>query len=91
MVSFFKQKGQMKKREKRRIDEKDQSKGKTTELIDSSISANLEKVKQKAGNSPDIMIRKLKISQNPEIKTTILYVQGLIDNTSVRRRWYDHC
>ncbi|USK68273.1 spore germination protein [Peribacillus frigoritolerans] len=73
----------MKKREKRRIDEKDQSKGKTTELIDSSISANLEKVKQKTGNSPDIIIRKLKISQNPEIKTTILYVQGLIDNPSV--------
>ncbi|MBO1000960.1 spore germination protein [Bacillus sp. SD075] len=83
MFSFFKQKGQMKKREKRRIDEKDQSKGKTTELIDSYISVNLEKVKQKTGNSPDIIIRTLKISQNPEIKTTILYVQGLIDNPSV--------
>ncbi|MCT4475946.1 spore germination protein [Peribacillus frigoritolerans] len=83
MVSFFKQKGQMKKREKRRIDEKDQSKGITTELIDSSISANLEKVRQKTGNSPDIIIRNLKISQNPEIKTAILYVQGLIDNPSV--------
>ncbi|MFA1715318.1 spore germination protein [Peribacillus frigoritolerans] len=83
MVSFFKQKGQMKKREKRRIDEKDQSKGKTTELIDSSISANLEKVNQKTGNSPDIIIRKLKISQNPEIKLIILYVQGLIDYPSV--------
>ncbi|MGV2448100.1 UNVERIFIED_CONTAM: spore germination protein, partial [Bacillus sp. ATCC 13368] len=43
----------------------------------------MEKVKQKTGNSPDIIIRKLKISQNPEIKTTILYVQGLIDNPSV--------
>ncbi|MGE7610495.1 spore germination protein [Peribacillus frigoritolerans] len=83
MVSFFKQKGQMKKREKRMIDEKGQYKGKTTELIDSSISANLEKAKQKTGNSPDIIIRKLKISQNPEIKMTILYVQGLIDNPSV--------
>ena len=84
MVSFFKQKGQMKKRENfRRIDEKDQSIGITTELIGSSISANLEKVKQKTGNSPDIITRNLKISQNPEIKTTILYVQGLIDNPSV--------
>ncbi|MFJ9384139.1 spore germination protein [Peribacillus sp. NPDC101481] len=83
MVSFFKQKGQMKKCEKRRIDEKDQSKGITTELIDSSISANLEKVRQKTGNSPDIIIRNLKISQNPEIKTAILFVQGLIDNPSV--------
>ena len=83
MVSFFKNKGQMKKREKQKIDDKDQSKSKTLEYIDSSISANLDNMKKKTGNSPDIIIRTLKISQNPEIKTTILYVQGLIDNPSV--------
>ncbi|MFD6440676.1 spore germination protein, partial [Peribacillus sp. NPDC060186] len=80
MVSFFKK---MKKREKQKIDDKGQSKSKTLEYIDSSISANLEHLKKKTGNSPDIIIRTLKISQNPEIKTTILYVQGLIDNPSV--------
>ncbi|MEJ9227904.1 spore germination protein [Peribacillus butanolivorans] len=80
MVSFFKK---MKKREKQKIDDKDQSKSKTLEFIDSSISANLDHLKKKTGNSPDIIIRTLKISQNPEIKTTILYVQGLIDNPSV--------
>ncbi|MGE7764988.1 hypothetical protein [Peribacillus sp. NPDC096540] len=73
----------MKKREKRKIDNKDQSKSKTLEYIDSSISANLNNMKKKTGNSPDIIIRTLKISQNPEIKTSILYVQGLIDNPSV--------
>ncbi|MFI8496306.1 spore germination protein [Peribacillus butanolivorans] len=80
MVSFFKK---MKKREKQKIDDKDQSKSKTLEFIDSSISANLDHLKKKTGNSPDIIIRTLKISQNPEMKTTILYVQGLIDNPSV--------
>ncbi|MFF2289440.1 spore germination protein [Peribacillus butanolivorans] len=83
MVSFFKNKGQMKKREKQKIDDKDQSKSKALEYIDSSISANLDHMKKKTGNSPDIIIRTLKISQNPEMKTTILYVQGLIDNPSV--------
>ncbi|MFE4350991.1 spore germination protein [Peribacillus butanolivorans] len=83
MVSFFKNKGQMKKREKQKIDDKDQSKSKKLEYIDSSISANLDNMKKKTGNSPDIIVRTLKISQNPEIKTTILYVQGLIDNPSV--------
>ncbi|WMX54667.1 spore germination protein [Peribacillus sp. R9-11] len=80
MVSFFKK---MKKREKQKIDDKDQSKSKALEYIDSSISANLDHMKKKTGNSPDIIIRTLKISQNPEMKTTILYVQGLIDNPSV--------
>ncbi|MGZ9816991.1 spore germination protein [Peribacillus simplex] len=85
MVSFFKQKGQMKKRKKQKIDEKekDQSISKTPQNIDSSITANLDIVKQKTGSSPDIIIRTLKTSQNPEIKVTILYVQGLIDNPSV--------
>ncbi|MFD4816646.1 spore germination protein [Peribacillus butanolivorans] len=80
MVSFFKK---MKKREKQKIDDKDQSKSKALEYIDSSISVNLDHMKKKTGNSPDIIIRTLKISQNPEMKTTILYVQGLIDNPSV--------
>ncbi|WHY96889.1 spore germination protein [Peribacillus simplex] len=85
MVSFFKQKGQMKKRKKQKIDqkEKDQSINKKPQNIESSITANLDIVKQKTGSSPDIIIRTLKTSQNPEIKVTILYVQGLIDNLSV--------
>nr|WP_311625524.1 spore germination protein [Peribacillus simplex] len=40
-------------------------------------------MKQKTGSSPDIIIRTLKTSQNPENKVSILYVQGLIDNLSV--------
>ena len=85
MVSFFKQKGQMKKRKKQKVDEKgkDQSIMKPPQNIESSITANLDIVKQKTGSSPDIIVRTLKTSQNPEIKVTILYVQGLIDNLSV--------
>jgi spore germination protein KA len=73
MVSFFKQKGQMKKRKKQKIDEKekDQSIIKTPQNIDSSITANLDIVKQKTGSSPDIIIRTLKTSQNPENKVSI--------------------
>ncbi|MCK1992004.1 spore germination protein [Peribacillus muralis] len=80
MVSFFKQKRQMKQRDTKK---EDQGQSKTVDYIESSLSANMEIVKQKTGDSPDIIIRTLKISQDPEIKTTIVYVQGLIDNPSV--------
>ncbi|MEC0347877.1 spore germination protein [Peribacillus frigoritolerans] len=83
MVPFFKQKGQILKRNKQKVVEKDQPKVKTPQYIDKSITTNLDIMKQKTGNSPDIIIRTLKISQNPQIKTTILYVQGLVDNPSV--------
>ncbi|MGE7879006.1 spore germination protein [Peribacillus muralis] len=79
MVSFFKQKRQGKQETKQEEDKR----SKTTDYIKSSLSANMEIVKQRTGNSPDIIIRTLKISKNPEMKTTIVYVQGLIDNPSV--------
>ncbi|MGE6376147.1 spore germination protein [Peribacillus muralis] len=79
MVSFFKQKRQGKQETKQEEDKR----SKTTDYIESSLSANMEIVKQRTGNSPDIIIRTLKISKNPEMKTTIVYVQGLIDNPSV--------
>ncbi|MFS0892395.1 spore germination protein [Peribacillus frigoritolerans] len=83
MVSFFKQKGQREKPDKQETDEKGQSKSKIPQYIDSYIKANLDIVKEKTGNSPDIIFRTLKTSQNPEIKVIILYVQGLIDSQSV--------
>ncbi|AOH56251.1 spore gernimation protein KB [Peribacillus muralis] len=79
MVSFFKQKRQGKQETKK----EEEKRSKTTDYIESSLSANMEIVKQRTGNSPDIIIRTLKISKNPEMKTTIVYVQGLIDNPSV--------
>ncbi|MFJ7753569.1 spore germination protein [Peribacillus muralis] len=79
MVSFFKQKRQGKQETKK----EEGKRSKTTDYIESSLSANMEIVKQRTGNSPDIIIRTLKISKNPEMKTTIVYVQGLIDNPSV--------
>lgn len=83
MVSFFKQKGQREKPDKQETDVKGQSKSKIPQYIDSYIKANVDIVKEKTGNSPDIIFRTLKTSQNPEIKVIILYVQGLIDSQSV--------
>ena len=40
-------------------------------------------MKQRTGNSSDITIRTLKIGQNPKIETAIVYVQGLIDTSTV--------
>ena len=83
MVSFFKQRGQKKKSQKENKDTLKQNEKEEQESLYSSISANLEFLKQKTGNSTDISSRTLYISQDPLIKIVIVYVQGLIDNPTV--------
>ena len=83
MVSFFKQRGQMKKSQKKMKDTEKQTEKEERESLYSSISANLEYMKQKTGNSADIISRTLHISQEPLIKIVIVHVQGLVDNPTV--------
>lgn len=47
--------------------------------ITSNLQDNLSLVKQKFGNSPDIIIRELKIGSS-KAKAAVIYVQGLVDN-----------
>lgn len=83
MFSFFKRKRQMKKNGKQEKNSSDYSNSHTPGYISKSISTNLDLMKQRTGNSSDITIRTLKIGQNPEIKTIIVYVQGLVDTSTV--------
>lgn len=54
-----------------------------SELLGISLSNNISALKQKTGNSSDVMIRKLKISKDPEISAAIIYIEGLVDNQSI--------
>lgn len=51
--------------------------------INTVISMNLEVIKQRTGNSSDIIIRHLKLSHNPKFKIAIVFIKGMIDSQSV--------
>nr|WP_281176650.1 spore germination protein [Shouchella shacheensis] len=40
-------------------------------------------IKQRTGNSPDIISRTFEFGHNPEVITTIVYVEGLADNPTI--------
>ncbi|MFF2752776.1 spore germination protein [Psychrobacillus sp. NPDC058041] len=83
MFSFLKRKNQKNDRKIQEINNQNQSNNRPPNLIESSLSKNLEVIKQKTGNSSDIIIRPLKIGHNSNIKMAILYVKGLVDNQLV--------
>ncbi|GMG76823.1 spore germination protein GerKA [Priestia megaterium] len=56
----------------------------TGKYIQDSLSANLDTIHQKTGNSPDVVIRHLKMGSNSDIETAIIYVEGIVDNQSIQ-------
>jgi spore germination protein KA len=76
--SFFKKRKQKGKRKNQHISESNSS-----VLIDRSLDTNIETIKKKTGNSSDIVIRTI---QNGifTIKTAIIYVEGIVDDKSIR-------
>ena len=80
MPSFFKFFIQKKNLQK---EVKNQATDQSIEHIQDSLSANLNMIKQKTENSSDIVIRKIKIGRNSDIKTAIIYVDGIVDNQSI--------
>ncbi|MFD1065157.1 spore germination protein [Oceanobacillus locisalsi] len=51
--------------------------------IGTSLTENLNIIKQKTGNSPDIIIRHLPFGNASEVSTAIVYVDGLVDNPTI--------
>ncbi|MFC3884487.1 spore germination protein [Bacillus songklensis] len=83
MPSFFKRQKQKKNSQDQKENNQDQSNNRLPEFMDGSLAANLEIIKQKTGNSSDVVIRTLKIGNNSEIRTAIVYVEGIVDNQSI--------
>ncbi|MFP3888273.1 spore germination protein [Priestia filamentosa] len=81
MPSFFKNR---KSKNDSQQDAENQSDNNSVENINSSLSANLDTIKQKTGNSSDIIIRQLKMGENFDIKIAIVYVEGIVDNQSIQ-------
>ncbi|MFS0907556.1 spore germination protein [Priestia aryabhattai] len=81
MPSFFK--GQ-KPKKNRQQDAENQATDHSVDYIHGSLSANLNIIKQKTGNSSDVVIRHLKMGMNSEMKAAIVYVEGIVDNQSIQ-------
>ncbi|MCJ8009957.1 spore germination protein [Lederbergia wuyishanensis] len=48
-----------------------------------SLNENLDTIKQKTGNSPDITIRTLNIDVERKTKIAIIYVEGIVDENNI--------
>lgn len=83
MPSFFKSKKQKKNRPNQKENSQNQSTNSMPESLNSSLSANLEVIKQKTGNSADVVIRTLRIGENSEIRSAVVYVEGIVDSQSI--------
>jgi len=52
--------------------------------IDVRLSNNLDVIKNKTGNSFDVIIRNVSIGLQPKIQTAIVYIDGLVDSQSIK-------
>ncbi|MRX56457.1 spore germination protein [Bacillus idriensis] len=80
MPSFFKKPKPKKMNEKPINSNEDQE---LPEFLDMDLEKNISAIKQKTGNSSDVVIRMVKISQDPEIRAAIVYIEGIVDNKSI--------
>lgn len=80
MSSFFKGRKRNKNRQK---DAENQAAVHSEDHIQESLSANLDIIRQKTGNSSDVIVRQLKLGRNSDIKTAIVYIEGIVDNQSI--------
>ncbi|OKL35677.1 spore germination protein [Domibacillus mangrovi] len=80
MLSFF-------KRKKNRVNQQQPKEyvfaSQSSVLMDHSLSKNLEDIKRITGNSPDIVIRKVKIGHHATHEAAVLFVKGLVDSQTV--------
>ncbi|MBT2281622.1 spore germination protein, partial [Priestia megaterium] len=81
MPSFFKDR---KPKKNGQQDTENQTTDSPIEKIQFSLSGNLNMIKQKTGNSSDVVIRELAMGINSNIKTAIVYVEGIVDNQSIQ-------
>ncbi|MGE7307768.1 spore germination protein [Priestia megaterium] len=81
MPSFFKNRKQEKKRSK---DEEHQTANHGKEQLEVSLTHNLNMIRQKTGKSSDVIIREIKLGGESDIKTAIIYIEGIVDNQSIQ-------
>ncbi|HWO77566.1 MAG TPA: spore germination protein [Bacillus sp. (in: firmicutes)] len=82
MPPFFKRSKRKKTRPNEETD-KNQSIDPLIESIDDSLTVNLDYIRKRTGNSPDVVIRQFKIGKDLEVPIAIVYLEGLSDHTTI--------
>ncbi|MGD6846206.1 spore germination protein [Rossellomorea aquimaris] len=81
MPSFFKGR---KPKKNHQSNAENQAADHSAELIQDSLSVNLDIIRQKTGNSSDLVVRHLKMGRDSDIKTAIVYIDGIVDNRTIQ-------
>ncbi|MFJ7976856.1 spore germination protein [Peribacillus sp. JNUCC 23] len=82
MPPFFKYKKQKGHTDQSK-DTRDSENHHVPELIDPSLSVNLDIIKQKTGHSSDIIVRTIITGNTPLHKASVVYVDGLVDTQAI--------
>ena len=83
MFSFLKGKKKQTDSKKQQENSTGQSNIEKANNIDTSLDINLEYLKQRTGNSSDIVIRPIKLGLHPKVNTAVVYINGMIDSQTV--------
>ncbi|MEK3886189.1 spore germination protein [Bacillus sp. FSL K6-3431] len=81
-MNFFKK--QRKNSDNFSSSEDDQNKESNKDSIKTSLEGNIQHVKQRIGNSSDIVTREIQIGKEGIIKACIFYTDGLVDINSIQ-------
>ncbi|KAA0566696.1 spore germination protein [Bacillus sp. CH30_1T] len=81
MPSFFKGR---KPKKNHQSNAENQAADHSVEHIQDSLSDNLDIIRQKTGNSSDLVVRHLKMGRDSDIKTAIVYIAGIVDNRTIQ-------
>lgn len=81
MPSFFKGR---KPKKNHQSNAENQAADHSVEHIQDSLSVNLDIIRQKTGNSSDLVVRHLKMGRDSDIKTAIVYIAGIVDNRTIQ-------
>ncbi|MCA1060242.1 spore germination protein [Rossellomorea aquimaris] len=80
MPSFFKGR----KPKKNQQPDSEPASGHSEDHIQESLSDNLEFIKQKTGNSSDVVIRHVKMGEKSTIQAAIVYIEGIVDDQFIQ-------
>ncbi len=86
MLSWYRKyikKGRKHKQEQSELSQQHNNEADNTNTIyflEHDLNSNINMLKDKTGNSSDIVIRELTIGSNSQLKAAVIYIEGLVDN-----------
>lgn len=86
MPLFSKQKKETDSKDKQKTEEKNQDQSQEKErpvLVSASLAKNIAETKKIVGSSSDVIIREIKIGEQDRVHLAVIYIAGLVDNSTI--------